>query len=119
MDMMRVAAAGETATGLALILFPDMVVRYLFGTETAGAGLAVARIAGMALMALGIACWPDDNTGHRARRSRIAMLVYSVLTMVYLGMLAIDGELRGPLLWPAVVVHLVVTVRLATRLFAP
>lgn len=114
MDMMRVVAAGEAATGLALMLFPQMVVRYLFGTETAGAGLAVARIAGMALTALGIACWPDATTDNRARRSRIAMLVYSVLATVYLGLLAIDGELLGPLLWPAVAVHLAVTVWLAT-----
>lgn len=114
MDMMLIVAAGETATGLALILFPQVVVDTLFGTETAGSGLAVARIAGMALTALGIACWPDDNTANRARRSRIAMLVYSVLATVYLGLLAIDGELRGPLLWPAVVVHLAVTVWLAT-----
>ena len=112
--MMRVVAAGETATGLALILFPHMVVRFLFRAETAGAGLAVARIAGMALTALGIACWPDSNTRNTARRSRVAMLVYSVLATVYLGLVAIDGELRGPLLWPAVVVHLAVTVWLAT-----
>jgi hypothetical protein len=114
MDMMRVVAAGETITGLALMLSPQTVVWYLFGTDTAGAGLAVARIAGMALTALGIACWPDTRTGNRARRSRLAMLVYSVLATVYLGLLAIDGELRGPLLWPAVVVHLAVTVWLAT-----
>jgi hypothetical protein len=119
MDLMRLVAAGEAATGLALMLFPQMVVRYLFGTETAGAGLAVARIAGMALTGLGIACWPDVVKGTGARRSRIAMLAYSALATVYLGLLAIDGELRGPLQWPAVVVHLAVTVWLATaRSFA-
>lgn len=112
--MMRVVAAGETMTGLALMVSPQTVVWYLFGTDTAGAGLAVARIAGMALTALGIACWPDATTGDRARRSRIAMLVYSALATVYLGVLATDGDLRGPLLWPAAVVHLAVTVWLAT-----
>lgn len=114
MDLMRVVAAGEAATGLAMMLLPQVVVRYLFGTEVAGAGLAVARIAGMALTALGIACWPDVVKGSGARRSRIAMLAYSALATVYLGLLAIEGELRGPLQWPAVVVHLAVTVWLAT-----
>jgi hypothetical protein len=75
--MMRIVAAGETATGLALILLPHMVVRYLFGTETSGAGLAAARIAGMALTGLGIACWPDAVNGSGAGRSRIAMFVYN------------------------------------------
>jgi hypothetical protein len=114
MDMMRAVAAGEAATGLALILFPNMVVRFLFGTDIAGAGLAGARIAGMALTALALACWPDVVHGSGARRSRIAMLVYNVLATTYLGLLAIGGELRGPLLWPAVVVHLAVTVWLVT-----
>jgi hypothetical protein len=68
----------------------------------------------MALTALGIACWPGANTGHGARRSWIAMLVYNALATVYLGLLAIGGELRGTLLWPAVVVHLAVTVWLVT-----
>jgi hypothetical protein len=114
MGPMRVVAAGEAATGLALVLYPPLVLQLLFGTDTAGAGLAMARIAGMALVGLGIACWPDAATGG-SHRARLAMVVYSALAAVYLGLLAVDGELRGPLLWPAVFVHLGVTVLLALR----
>jgi hypothetical protein len=39
-------------------------------------------------------------------------LVYSAVATIYLAALAVDGELRGAMLWPAVVVHLVVTVLL-------
>ena len=42
------------------------------------------------------------------------MLVCSGLAAVYLGFLSLDGALRGPLMWPAVIVHLVVTVLLAS-----
>ncbi len=67
MDPLRVVAAGEAATGLALTLFPQVVVQLLFGVDAAGAGLAMARIAGMALLALGIACWPEAGASGGAR----------------------------------------------------
>ena len=119
MNPLRVLAAGEGATGLALILFPSLVVRLLFGADSAGAGLAVARLAGMALVALGIACWPDVGASGGAARARTAMLVYNALATIYLGALAVGGELRGALLWPAVLVHLVVTVLLARARASP
>jgi hypothetical protein len=112
MDPLRISAVSEAATGLTLVVLPNLVVRLLFGAETAGAGVAMARIAGFALVALGIACWPDAG-GSGLRRTRMAMLVYGALAAVYLGFLAVSGELIGRLLWPAVVVHLVVTVLLA------
>ena len=113
MDPLRVVAAGEAATGLVLTLFPQLVVQLLFGANAAGAGLAIARIGGMALLALGIACWPEAGASGGVARARTALLVYSALATIYLGALAVDGELRGALLWPAVVVHVVVTVVLA------
>jgi hypothetical protein len=116
MNPMRIVAAGEAATGLALMLYPPLVVRLLFSADIDGAGLAMARIAGMALVALGVACWPGAITdGRDERRPRLAMGVYSGLAAVYLGVLGLDGALRGPLMWPAVVVHLVVTVLLARQ----
>ena len=119
MEPLRVVAAGEAATGVALTLFPQVVAQLLFGADAAGAGLPLARIAGMALLALGIACWPKAGAGDGAGRARTALLVYSALATIYLGVLAMDGELRGALLWPAVVVHLVVIVLLAKALATP
>ena len=111
MDPLRLVSAAEAATGVALVLLPRPVVQLLLGADVAGAGLAAARIAGFALLALGMACWPDG--AGRSGRARTAMLVYSAMATLYLGALAVDGELRGVLLWPAVVVHLLATVLLA------
>jgi hypothetical protein len=111
MDPLRFAAAAEAATGLALILFPRLVVQLLFGTDITGPGVATARIAGLALISLAIACWPESAS--RTGRARTAMLVYNALATIYLGALATGGELRGVLLWPAVVLHLGVTVWLS------
>ena len=52
------AAVGEAVTGLALLIVPSLVGQLLFGAELNGVALAVARVAGIALIALGIACWP-------------------------------------------------------------
>ena len=79
MDPLRIAAAGGAATDVALILFPRIVVELLFGTGAAGAGLAMSRVCGMALLGLGIACWPEAGGGGGTARARNALLVYGAL----------------------------------------
>ena len=95
------AALGEAGTGLALLLFPTLVGQLLLGKELAGIAIPVARVAGIALVALGVACWPGTPlTG---------MLTYSVTVTLYLAYLGFAGGLSGILLWPAVVLHLILT----------
>ena len=55
------AAVGEVATGLALLIVPSLVGRLLFGEELTGVALPVARVTGIALVALGVACWPGPR----------------------------------------------------------
>jgi hypothetical protein len=52
------AAVSEAATGLALLIVPSLFGRLLLGEELTGIAISVARVAGIALIALGIACWP-------------------------------------------------------------
>ena len=52
------AAIGEAATGLALLIAPSLVGQLLLGEQLSGVAMPVARVAGIALIALGIACWP-------------------------------------------------------------
>ena len=49
------AAVGEAATGLALLIVPSLVGQLLLGQELAGVAVAVARVAGIALIGLGVA----------------------------------------------------------------
>ena len=51
--LLSVAAAIEAATGVALIVFPQAVSSLLLGADLAGAGIAVGRVAGIALLSLG------------------------------------------------------------------
>lgn len=95
-----IAALGEGATGLLLLVYPPIVIRLLFGEEVAGAGVIMSRIAGISLIALGVACWPDTNI----LRGLYGMLTYSTVAMLYLLLLGLSGT-GGVLLWPGVVVH--------------
>ena len=104
--LLAFAALAEAATGLALIAFPLLVDRLLLGAELTGVAIPLARVTGIALIALGIACWPG-------RTGFCGMLTYSALATIYLGYLAIRGQWVGPLLWPAVVLHAVLTILLA------
>ena len=111
--LLVIAALGEAVTGCALLVYPPIVIQLLFGAELAGMGVVMSRIAGMALIALGLACWPSRLTAAAFR----SMVTYSALATLYLGALAIRGEWVGILLWPAVVVHAVLTCLLAGAWF--
>ena len=102
---LKSAVIGEALLGVALLIVPNLVVRMLLGGELNDVGLATARVAGIALVGLSIACLPG--------RAVAGMLTYSAMVMVYLGYVSIADGLRGILLWPAVVLHAVMTPLLA------
>lgn len=106
------AAIGEASTGAALLIAPSLIGRLLLGVPLTGVAIPVARVAGIALIALGIACWPGCM-------ARCGMLTYGAFVTVYLGYIAIGHEWVGILLWPAVVLHAILTFFLARLWFKP
>ena len=112
---LAIAAIAEAATGAALIVAPSMVARLLLGADLTGVGVAVGRVAGISLVALGVACWP----GAEAVRGKLCgMSTYGLLVTLYLVYLGLCTEWSGPLLWPAILVHAVLTSLLIRALFA-
>jgi hypothetical protein len=95
---------------------PSLFVWLLFGAELSKAGQALGRLAGFALLALALACWPLG--GARARSGLAALFVFSLLTTIYLFYVGVRGELVGLMLWPAAVVHAGLTVILARVRFS-
>ncbi|HTR57377.1 MAG TPA: hypothetical protein VMM27_04305 [Casimicrobiaceae bacterium] len=102
------AAVAEAATGAALLIVPSLVGRLLLGEELSGIAVAVARVAGIALVALSVACWPGSP--------RAGMLIYSGAITLYLAYLGVAGGAGGILLWPAVALHVLLTALLARAL---
>jgi hypothetical protein len=101
-----------------LLIDPVIVVTLLLGAEVSGAGIPLGRSFGIALLALGVACWPSRQRADRGSPAFRAMLIYNVLIALYLAYLGTIGHLRGVLLWPAVVLHAVVAL-LLLRLWRP
>lgn len=98
------AAVGEAATGMALLMVPSLVGRLLFGEELTGVAIPVARVTGIALIGLSISCWPGPPL--------VGMLTYSGVVTLYFAYVGFMGRLTGILLWPAVVLHAILTVLL-------
>jgi hypothetical protein len=69
--VLNFAAVGEAATGLALLVVPSLVGQLLLGVDLTGIAVPLARVAGIALIGLGIACWPGPPL--------VGMLTYSAL----------------------------------------
>jgi hypothetical protein len=102
------AAVSEAATGLALLAYPEIVVRLLLGAEIGGIGDVVSRFGGIGLIGLGVACWPSGPS----RQALRGMLTYGALAALYLAYIGISGQGGGVLLWPAVVLHIILLVLL-------
>jgi hypothetical protein len=109
-NLLGVVAASEALTGLVSVIDPALVVRLLFGAEITGAGVVMSRIAGISLLALGLACWPAGKVEKSAGSALQGMLGYSLLITLYLGGLGIGGDPVGNLFWPALVTHAIITI---------
>jgi hypothetical protein len=104
---LTLTAIVEAATGLALIAVPAIVVCLLLGAEISGASMPLGRVAGAALLALGVACGlaRDDGQSRTARGLVVAMLTYNIVATSVLAFAGIVLGLHGVVLWPAVVLH--------------
>ena len=111
--LLIVTALAETGVGLTLLLSPSLVAGLLLGVSLdAPAALIVGRIAGAALLSLGVACWlaREDEPG-RARRGLVAaMLLYNLAAVAVLANAGAGVRPVGVMMWPAVALHAVLAV---------
>ena len=104
-SVLAFAAVSEIATGVALLLVPSLVGQWLFGADLVGIAITMARLAGIALIGLGVACWPGTPL--------LGMVTYSAAAALYLAYVGFSGGPSGMLLWPAVVAHVVLAALLS------
>jgi len=98
----------EAATGLLLLVAPSLVVELLLGAAAGTpAGVTVSRVAGVALLTLGVACWfAREDTASRAARGLVAaMLIYNVAVVAVLVLAWTDLPPVGIALWAVVLAH--------------
>jgi hypothetical protein len=110
------ASVVEVGTGLVLMIDPAVVGALLLGADVSGAATLFGRCFGVALLALGLACWPGRQSGETVSAAFRAMLTYNVLIALYLAYLGTVGHRGGLLLWPGVALHAAVAVLLVWTL---
>jgi hypothetical protein len=98
----------ELGTGLSLLCLPSFPLELLLGVSPAAPEAEfIARIAGAALLAIGVVCWQarSDRNSPTQRGVLAGVLIYDVAAA---GLLAFAGSglgMTGIALWPAVVLH--------------
>jgi hypothetical protein len=99
------SAVIELGAGLALVAAPALAITLVFGASGTTPGLALGRLAGLALLSLGLTCWlaRDDAASAATRALVTGMCGYNaaVVTLVLTGGM---GPV-GLLLWGIVVLH--------------
>jgi len=106
--LLIVSAVGEAGTGLLLLLLPSVPLALLIGVEHASSEtVLVTRLAGAALLAIGVACWAARNDhGSFAQLGLVTgLFIYDVAAAALLTYAGLVLNMAGILLWPVVVIH--------------
>ena len=104
----------ELGAGLALAALPSVSVRFLLGMplETP-VGLTIGRVAGVALVTLGVACWVALRDAHSQATSGLVaalLLFYNIAVATVLVAARFEFDLQGFGLWPGAGLHAAMTV---------
>jgi len=100
-----VSAVTEAAVGLSLLILPDFTVQLLLGAPFGNPqGSVAGRIAGAALLSLGLCCW-NLREARQARAMVTAMLFYNFVAGAVIAHAGTGLGSVSPLLWPTVVLH--------------
>jgi hypothetical protein len=111
--LLFVTAILELGAGLALECCPSTAVALLLGSPPdAPAAVTLGRLAGVALFALGAACWfaCRDAPGRAAKGMIAAMTAYNLGAVIVLSAAGLQLQPVGVVLWPAVILHAAMTV---------
>jgi hypothetical protein len=103
-----VTAVLEVGTALLLLFVPAVPLAVLLGVEQAAPEtLLIARVAGVALLAIGVACWLARGDERSAAQVGllIGILIYDVGAAALLAYAGIGLGMTGLALWPAVAIH--------------
>ena len=107
-NLFTLTAAIELGADVALISFPSAAVKSLLGSGLdTSAAVTLGRVAGVALLTLGVACWLAryDAQSCAARGLVSAMVLYNLGAASILAFAGFGSGSTSIALWPAVVLH--------------
>ena len=107
-SLLIITAIFEVLTGLALLVSPSRAGLSLTGSPIdSAAGVIVARVAGAALLAIGVACWLARDHGHSPAGQAliVGLLTYNLAAAAVLGFAGIASAANGAAIWPGTAAH--------------
>jgi hypothetical protein len=107
--LLIITAIFEVLTGIALLAAPSRAGLSLTGAPLdSAAGVIITRVAGAALLAIGVACWLARDHGHSAGGQALigGLLTYNVGAAAVLGFAGIASAANGPAIWPGAAAHI-------------
>jgi hypothetical protein len=117
--LFAVAGVAEVLGGLAFVLTPTLQAELFFGASINGPAESVmARVMGLAMMALGLAFWQGrtEPQASTARGMAVVVLVYNTAVAILLVASAVLSHLSAAALWPATGLHAALAVWCAWNL---
>jgi hypothetical protein len=106
--LLIITALLEVGTGLALLAAPSSTVLLLLGVGfESPAAIVVGRVAGAAILSIGVACGLESRSlGVNSKSGLIpGLLIYNAVVPVLLAGASYGAKLHGLGLWPASVAH--------------
>ena len=98
----------EIFIGVGLIIFPVLVIDFLFGDEVNQVGVSVSRVAGFALISLGVSALETLNQPIK-QSTRIGLLIYNFCAAILFLILVIAHKMNGVLIWPTIALHFIIS----------
>jgi hypothetical protein len=108
-----VIATVEASTGLGLLLLPSVPFALLLGLESDTVeAIFVGRIAGAALLAIGVASWKarKDELSSSLFGLLTGILIYNTAVSILLVYAGVVLKMTGGMLWPTVAFHALLVV---------
>ena len=105
--LFNTSAVIELLTGATFLAAPMLLLGFLLGDGEGQVGTVIARVLGVGLLSLGIACW--ESLGQNARLStRIGLCTYNLGVAIVLTVVGASDTISGPILWPVMAMHAVI-----------
>jgi hypothetical protein len=116
-SLLIVSALIELTAGIALLVFPSALTHLLVGggLDSPESEL-VARIAGAALLAIGLSCGLDHHPGNPRAGLVTGLSVYNAFIVILLIRAGVGDKMHALGLWPAVILHAILLTWCLVRL---
>jgi len=117
--LLKFTSVLETLLGAFLIIDPSLVLKLLFNMDSTASIIALSRLTGIVYFCFGIVCFPPNEISGNYNKSPVvrAMFLYNILAAIYLGYLKFVSGYDGRLLFPAVILHVLITICFVYMIF--